>query len=216
MLRLSARPHQVPESTLRPGTTALRLDNGREGLLHVPPGEVRGLVVSLHGAGGQAGSGLDLFRGDADALGLVVLAPASAGSTWAALHRGADPDTAAVDAALTEVLGSHAFDPARIAVGGFSDGGTYALSLGLVNGDLFPTVVAFSPGFEVSDRRTGRPAVFVSHGVRDEVLPIARTSRRIVPGLEKDGYDVTYREFDGGHAVPPQYAAEAARLVVGG
>jgi predicted esterase len=51
--------------------------------------------------------------------------------------------------------------------------------------------------------------VFVSHGTRDDVLPIDRTSRRIVPALRDDGYDVTYREFDGGHVVPPEVAREA-------
>jgi phospholipase/carboxylesterase len=34
------------------------------------------------------------------------------------------------------------------------------------------------------------------------VLPIDRCSRRIVPVLEKRGYDVSYHEFTGGHAVP--------------
>jgi poly(3-hydroxybutyrate) depolymerase len=38
-------------------------------------------------------------------------------------------------------------DPQRICVSGFSDGASYALSLGLANGDLFTHVAAFSPGF---------------------------------------------------------------------
>jgi predicted esterase len=51
--------------------------------------------------------------------------------------------------------------------------------------------------------------VFVSHGTVDDVLPIDRTSREIVPALRADGYDVTYREFDGDHGVPPEVAREA-------
>jgi phospholipase/carboxylesterase len=35
------------------------------------------------------------------------------------------------------------------------------------------------------------------------VLPIDRCSRRLVPELQRAGYDVTYEEFDGGHVVPP-------------
>jgi phospholipase/carboxylesterase len=46
------------------------------------------------------------------------------------------------------------------------------------------------------------------------VLPIARTSRRVVPDLRADGYDVTYREFDGAHVVPPSVAAEAADWLI--
>jgi predicted esterase len=94
-------------------------------------------------------------------------------------------------------------------MGGFSDGATYALSLGLVNGDLFRALVAFSPGFVAEGEPfLGRPRVFVSHGTEDQVLPIDRTSRTIVPGLRARGYDVTYREFDGRHEVPIEIARE--------
>jgi predicted esterase len=41
------------------------------------------------------------------------------------------------------------------------------------------------------------------------VLPIAHCSRKLVPQLERAGYDVRYREFDGPHAVPPAIAREA-------
>jgi phospholipase/carboxylesterase len=104
-------------------------------------------------------------------------------------------------------------DPARIAVGGFSDGATYALSLGLVNGDLFRRVVAFSPGFIVGATPQGKPQFFISHGTADQILPIDRCSRVIAPQLQRRGYDVTFKEFDGGHQVPPDIAAEAMRWV---
>ena len=55
----------------------------------------------------------------------------------------------------------------------------------------------------------GRPRIFISHGIRDSVLPIDTCSRRIVPRLEKAGYEVRYHEFDGGHTVPPEIADEA-------
>jgi hypothetical protein len=45
--------------------------------------------------------------------------------------------------------------------------------LGLINGDLFTHVMAFSPGFLVADRRDGRPAIFISHGTPDAILPFA-------------------------------------------
>jgi phospholipase/carboxylesterase len=70
-------------------------------------------------------------------------------------------------------------------------------------------VVAFSPGFVAPAGQTGSPRVFVSHGTRDRVLPIDRCSRKIVPQLERSGYEVLYREFDGGHAIPPEIATEA-------
>jgi predicted esterase len=33
----------------------------------------------------------------------------------------------------------------------------------------------------------------------------------IVPALRRQGYDVNFKEFEGGHAVPPDIAAEAMR-----
>ena len=102
-------------------------------------------------------------------------------------------------------------DFGRLAAGGVSDGASYALSIGLTNGDLFEAVIAFSPGFIAPGELIGRPRIFVSHGVTDPILPIDGCSRRIVPLLKEAGYDVTYREFDGGHTVPPTVSDEALR-----
>ena len=94
-------------ASLHQGTTAVPLTNGRQGLLRVPSGEISGLVVALHGAGGQPAAAIRLFERPADRFGLVLLAPASAGGTWAMLMGGADVDTAAMDAALGAIFESH-------------------------------------------------------------------------------------------------------------
>lgn len=91
----------------------------------------------------------------------------------------------------------------------------HALSLGLANGDLFTHVLAFSPGFIPPAGRRGRPAVYIAHGLSDPVLPIGRTSRRIVPSLRGGGYPVDYREFDGGHSIPPEVAKQALEWFAG-
>ena len=119
-------------------------------------------------------------------------------------------------AALFTIVSAYGFDgssvdPTRIAVGGFSDGATYALSLGLINGDLFRRVAAFSPGFIVDGPPHGKPQFFISHGTADPILPIDQCSRTIVPSLRGRGYDVTFREFAGGHTVPADVAQEAMR-----
>ena len=104
----------------------------------------------------------------------------------------------------------------RVVLAGFSDGASYALSLGMTNGDVVDSVVAFSPGFEAAAELRGRPRVYVSHGPRDRVLPIDACSRRIVPRLRQRGYDVTYEEFDGPHEVPPEVRDAAAAWLTGG
>ena len=212
--RLLARPAQPdPGTGVSPGLHRLGLDDRRDALLYVPtahrPEQQAPLVLSLHGAGGNEEGGLYPLRDLADGAGLLLLSPASRGRTWDVILGAYGPDVAFVDRALAWTFDRCAVDPARTAVAGFSDGASYSLSLGLANGDLFPHVLAFSPGFMASATLNGQPRVFVSHGTRDEVLPIDRTSRRIVPQLQRAGYDVRSREFDGGHTVPPEIAREA-------
>lgn len=128
---------------------------------------------------------------------------------------GYGPDVAAIDGALQTTFSSYSVDPAHVAIGGYSDGASYALSLGLANGDLFTHVLAFSSGFMAPTGQVGSPRIFVSHGTRDWWLPIDRCSRRIVPQLERAGYSVLYREFDGPHVVSPDIGREAAGWLTG-
>ena len=209
-MRLQARPDPTVACTLEPGTSSVPLSTGREALLHVPEGTPSALVVVLHGAGGSAAHGLSLLQAQAEPHGLVLLAPSSAGSTWDAVTGSGTRDTAALGSVLQEVLRRLPLDADRLALAGFSDGASYALTLGLTNGDVFRRVVAFSPGFSADRERHGRPSFLVTHGVHDRVLAIDRTSRRVVPALQRAGYDVDYREFDGGHVVPPDLAEAAA------
>ena len=217
--RLLARPGQ-PTDSASPGLQPLGLEGERDGLLYVPASyqadHPAPLVLMLHGAGGAARGALNPFLPLADAAGLILLATDSRARTWDIILGGYGPDVAFIDRALAESFARCAVDPTRIAVEGFSDGASYALSLGLTNGDLFARVVAFSPGFMAPAERRGTPRVFISHGTRDEVLPIERCSRRIVPLLQGAGYDVHYQEFDGGHTVPPEIAREAADWLANG
>jgi phospholipase/carboxylesterase len=218
--RLRSRPAQEVVGTAAPiGLQSLGLGVTRgDYLLHVPEtyqtASPAPLMLWLHGAGGRAHAFLTPEQqGRAEAAGMLLLVPTSKEYTWDVIVRRGryGPDVAAIDRALDSTFGRYAVDPTRIAVGGFSDGASYALSLGITNGDLFTQVLAFSPGFMMPAGQRGSPRVFVSHGTRDEVLPIERCSRRIVPQLRRAGYDIRYREFDGGHAVP----LDIAREVVG-
>lgn len=223
--RLTARPPAPgapapTEGEPGRGLQPLNLGSDRDGFLYVPsgyqPDTPLPLVVTLHGAGGDALGGLSPFRDRADDAALLLLSPDSRDRTWDAILGGYGPDVVFLDRALRQTFERYAVDPGNLAVAGFSDGASYALGLGLANGDLFGRVVAFSPGFTPPARRHGRPRIFISHGILDDVLPIDRCSRRIVPRLQKEGYDVRYREFDGGHAVPPEIVDEALAWWQGG
>src|SRR5215213_476806 len=210
--RLLARPGP-PTETVSPGLHALGLERDRDALLLVPPGyradRPAPFVLSLHGAGGDATSGLYPLRDLADEAGLILLSPAARQSTWDVIRGGYGPDVAFIDRALTAAFARCAVDPELLAVAGFSDGASYALSLGITNGDVFGHVMAFSPGFMAPADQRGEPRIFISHGTNDQVLAIDRTSRRIMPQLARAGYDVQYVEFDGPHTVPPEIARQA-------
>jgi hypothetical protein len=94
---------------------------------------------------------------------------------------GYGPDVEFIDQALKQMFDRLPVDARRLAVTGFSKGASYVLSVGLPDGDLFTHVIAFSPGFASPAAYRGKPPVFVSHGTRDEVLPIDRCSRRSSP-----------------------------------
>ncbi len=213
--RLRAHPGTPRSEGAPAGMHPLGVSLGHDGVLYVPPGyrpdHPAPLAVMLHGAGGSARHGLDLLLPLADAANLLLLAPGSQGPTWDVIVEDYGPDVHAIDAALTHAFKHYAVDPARIAIGGFSDGASYALSLGLGNGDLFRHILAFSPGFAVPPRQLGTPRIFMSHGKNDRVLPIDRCSRRLVRVFERAGYDVSYHEFAGPHVVPQEVTREAVR-----
>lgn len=210
--RLSARP-EAQRTTLSPGPHVLGWDVGRDdGIIYVPhgvdPAQALPFAVMMHGACGTS-LDMDFTVPLAEEYRVVLLLPQSRKCEWDAVIGPFGADTTFLDGALAQVFSGCAIDPARVTLGGFSDGATYALALGLLNGDLFTRLVAFSPGFLKQVDRHGKPRVFDSHGTMDTVLHINPGSRAIVRQLMDEGYDVTYREFDGGHEVPEAIAREA-------
>ena len=199
----------APTSPLGAGSHPLGLGASRDGFLRIPEGHDPSvpapLVLLLHGAGRGAGEwtgGLPLF----EELGMIVLAVDSRDATWEIVYGGFGPDTEFIDRALAFAFDAARVDPDRIFIAGFSDGASYALSLGRINGDLFTRVLAFSPGFMVDRTEHGRPPIFISHGTTDGVLPVTG-ARTMAERLRGDGYVVRYHEFDGGHALPYEIGA---------
>jgi len=220
---LAARP--APASTAFPadaptGLHKLAVGGARDSYVFVSsryqPDTPAPLVLLLHGAGGHAHDGLRVLLHLADQAGLILVAPASTRHTWDIIAgRSYGPDRDLADRALADVFARYHVDAAHLAVGGFSDGASYALSLGLANGDLFSHILAFSPGFIGPVETRGEPKVFVSHGTQDHILPIDPCSRRIVRQLQAAGYSLRYEEFEGEHVIPPQVADAALAWFAG-
>ncbi|MEE4301368.1 MAG: alpha/beta fold hydrolase [Pseudomonadales bacterium] len=95
--------------------------------------------------------------------------------------------------------------PARIVVGGFSQGGVIALETGLGHDERLAGIVALSTYLHDPDHVTERVSlvnaeaeIFMAHGRSDPMIPIQRaaTSRTL---LEQLGYRVRWREYVMGH-----------------
>ena len=213
--RLLSRPaapseHSEPaQDPPEPGLHSLAAAGLPDHLLLVPAQAARPvpLGVWFHGAGGHASRSVQGVREVADASGALLLLPSSVGSTWDLLTGGLGRDTARLDAALDHVFAR--CPVGRVAFAGFSDGASYALSLGLANGDLAEAVLAFSPGFVAPPGVVGRPRCWVAHGTADTVLPVDRCGRRVAALLGRQEYDVRYEEFDGPHVVRPDLLASS-------
>ncbi len=214
-----------PALTAQPPSTPIAGSDQRSGVLslaggayaYLPKGRTGApspVLVALHGAGGQAADVLTSFREAADANGIVLLIPQSAKGTWDMIEDlksrlGAEmnvtprygKDLKALDTALADLFAKVAVDPARVGIMGFSDGATYALSVGTANPQLFKRIIAFSPGPAFLGKSGPDQFVFISHGENDRVLPFT-TTRGHVARLRVKKVPIEFERFDGGHEVP--------------
>src|SRR5258708_21573516 len=168
-------------ASLSPGLHDLKLE--RETLLYIPEKHRGAFALMLHGAGSAPDRVLRRFTSQADAFGVALLAPKSEGQTWDAIRGYLGPDFRFLGTALRAAFASCLVDSAHLAVAGFSDGASYAVSLGVANGDLFSHALAFSPCFLIPLTRVGKARFFLSHGTEDPILPIDHASRQIARDL---------------------------------
>lgn len=206
--------HRAPSlAPLPPGKHALGLFAERDALLVVPkgvdPARPAPLVVLFHGGGGSAQKILPMLEAHALDHGVLLLVPQSLLPTWDIVIGGNGPDRERLDIALAAVADRFTLDPTHLAFAGHSDGGSYAMSLGLTNGQFVTHLIVSSAGFMTVQHQEGAPRIFMSHGTKDEQIPIDRSGRRHSAALAAVGYDVTYVEYDGPHAWQPPVVAQA-------
>ena len=195
------------------GESRLGISNGlRDGTLYVPksykPGVPMPLMMMLHGYSGS-GEGMRYTFPLAEEFGVIVIAPESRDLTWGQSAPGFDPDVRYLSAAVRQVVDTLDIDPTHVALAGVSDGAGYALSMGLAYGDVFNHLMVFSGGLMIPVRRRGKPRIFFGHGIDDHQMPIDDTSRKFAAQLKTEGYDVTTREYAGGHGVSLPVVREA-------
>jgi phospholipase/carboxylesterase len=189
--------------------------------------EPDGALVLLHGRGADE---RDLFP-LLDALdperrlhGYTPRAPLSlppGGAHWYHVPRVGypDPETFAQGyGALTEWFDGLPFDPARIALGGFSQGAVMSYALALGRGRPRPRALFALSGFIPTvegweaDLEPPFPAIVVAHGTHDPVIPV-EFGRAARATLEAAGAEVLYLESPIEHSIDPQVIPRLRALV---
>ena len=200
----------------------LTLPNEAIGYIPASAGPHPPLLVLLHGAGRRADRMIERLAAEADARGIVLLAPTSTRMTWDSVSRAEEPESPSstlanslarrfstshdadrVEAAIAALAKIVQVDRARTVLAGFSDGATFALAMGMARDHPFSAVIAWSPGIAIE---TASPAhgrrVFVSHGRQDPVLSFSTDCTEIVPLVQSEGAVVSFLPFEGGHEMP--------------
>jgi len=151
-----------------------------------PPGRVP-LILALHfgvGGGSSAGAGRDVVAilvGPALAeLGAIIVAPDSIQGDWSSPE-----NEHAVNALLDMVLASYSVDTKKIAVTGFSMGGTGSWHFAATYPERFSAAIPVA-GRPPESPVGWRLPVLAIHSRNDQVAPIGPTETRIAE-LQKAG-----------------------------
>jgi phospholipase/carboxylesterase len=205
--RITVRP-RTPTEPAPIGQHEMPLTTGVVGLTFFPTtySHARPAPVALlfHGIAHGPDELMTPLRPIAERIGMVLVAIGSASLTWDLVQsRGLfGVDVPRVNRALDWLFDRCRVDTARLSLAGFSDGASYAVAMGRVNGDLFNRVIAYSPAAYYLTGAAGKPEFYVTHGSLDDVASVDTTRVTTVPNLRALGYSVEYHEFVGGHGVP--------------
>ena len=232
--RLPGSAAAAPEDA-GPPTGRVRVARGpQEGVLLTPtvvdPERRYPLFVVFHGAGRGEERLAGAYAAEPERRQALFYVPRSLDFTWDLIAQGAGraapgtapgtggaagagepvsdrPDLDFLEYALDLVWRHYPIDASRQALVGYSDGASYALSVGLANPQLVRAVLGWAAGFLALDLAalpTGwpRPALLLEYGTHDEVFPFAQVALPMRERLERLGYRVEFRVDEGGRHWP--------------
>jgi phospholipase/carboxylesterase len=191
-------------------------------------GEPAGALVLFHGRGADEHDLfplLDALDPERRLVGATPRGPLSmppGGAHWYVLGGIGTPERETFSASyvaasswLEGFLAEHGVGYDRLVLGGFSQGGVMAYSLGLGSGRPRPAaIVAFSSfvptveGFEL-DLSPPLPPVAIGHGTLDPVIEV-EWGRRARALLESAGAEVLYGETPMFHQIDPAFVREVS------
>ena len=181
------------------------------------------LLTVLHGAGRQDELLMKAYKGEAERRQAFFLIPRSLHPTWDLIVTSASgaepprvpgqetsaarPDADFLEYALDLIYRRYPIDSDRQALVGYSDGASYALSVGLANPELFRALLCWAAGFvaisaETAAAGTPRPHVLLEYGTHDELFPFEQVAVPMRQQLEELGCAVHFRVDEGGRHWP--------------
>ncbi|ODR07749.1 esterase [Mycobacterium sherrisii] len=149
-------------------------------LVHVPPGDPIGLVLSLHGGGGtgKGQRGLTDFDSVAENHNLLVVYPDGYDKSWAD-GRGASPadrrhidDVGFLTSLVEKLRNDYNISPGHLYVTGMSNGAFMSNRLGCDRADVFSAIapVAGTLGVGVTCNPSQPVSVWEAHGTADPLV----------------------------------------------
>ena len=211
-LRLAIQ-HKKPEPREESSPTGeVRVESGESRAILLTPDRIDPerqypLVTVLHGAGRREEKLAQAYRGEPGARDALFLIPRSHHRTWDLIAADDRPDLDFLEWAYDLVYRRYPIDPDRQGLIGYSDGASYALSVGLSNPGIFRAVMGWAAGFFVLDdagiaERDPKPAVLLEYGTHDQLFPFERVAIPMRERLERMGYAVHFRVDEGGRHWP--------------
>ncbi len=213
--------HKSPEPREAESPTGhVWLERGDSRAVLLTPGEIDPerrypLVTVLHGAGRQDEMLVKAVRDEPDRRNAFFLVPRSLLPTWDLIASAERPDLDFLEYAYDLIYRRYPIDPARQALLGYSDGASYALSVGLSNPLLFRAVMAWAAGFlalepSFDPDAARKPDVLLEYGTHDPLFPFEHVALPMRANLERAGYTVEWRVDQGGkHWPSPDFLPEA-------
>jgi poly(3-hydroxybutyrate) depolymerase len=209
-LRIEHKPMELRDEASPTGHVSIERGESRAVLLtpgEIDPAKRYPLITVLHGAGRQDEMLVKACRDQPEQRDALFLVPRSLLPTWDLIASPERPDLDFLEYAYDLIYRRYPVDAGRQALLGYSDGASYALSVGLSNPHLFRAVMGWAAGFIALDRTFNvdadpRPSVLLEYGTHDELFPFERVAVPMRDNLRKAGYTVEFRVDQGGRHWP--------------
>lgn len=132
------------------------------------------LVVALHGGYSHGRDFIWSWLREARSRGFIIFAPTSQSMTWSITN--VEVDEQPLNSHLDQVCSRYRIDESRILLTGMSDGGTFALTMGLSANRAWPSIAPVSCALPPVDLRNVKGKhIFWVHGAQDWIFPLGWT-----------------------------------------